>query len=141
MTNEKWPPLDPGTRVKTTTKKTADSEWTPEALVARKWGVTGTVAWHHDSHGLCYDVRHDDGTEGCYDPAEFDVIHDSGEGRPVKDWGNCDRCGRPSECLRYEIEVLDHDIPEVCQTCKNEWNRRLEDLLNDFMRDSEGRKR
>jgi hypothetical protein len=29
---------------------------------------------HHDSHGLCYDVRHDDGTEGCYDPSEFEVI-------------------------------------------------------------------
>jgi hypothetical protein len=71
---EKWPPLDPGTRVRTTSKKTADSEWTEEALVARKWGVAGTIIWHHDSHGLCYDVRHADGTEGCYEPTEFDVI-------------------------------------------------------------------
>lgn len=71
---EKWPPLDPGTRVRTNSKKTADSEWMPEALVARKWGVTGTIIMHHDSHGLCYDVRHDDGTKGCYEPTEFDVI-------------------------------------------------------------------
>lgn len=71
---KKWPPLDPGTRVRTTSKKTADKEWMPEALVARKWGMTGTIIMHHDSHGLCYDVRHDDGTEGCYDPPEFDVL-------------------------------------------------------------------
>ncbi len=71
---KKWPPLDPGTRVKTTSKKTPDSEWTPEALISRKWGVMGTIVMHHDSHGLCYDVKHDDGTEGCYDPAEFDLI-------------------------------------------------------------------
>lgn len=71
---EKWPPLDPGTRVKTTSKKTSDKEWMPEALIARKWGVTGTIIMHHDSHGLCYDVQHDDGTEGCYDPNEFEVL-------------------------------------------------------------------
>lgn len=74
MTDTKWPPLDPGTRVKTIKATTADREWMPEALAARKWGVTGTITLHHDSHGLCYDVRHDDGTEGCYDPTEFEVI-------------------------------------------------------------------
>lgn len=71
---EKWPPLDPYTRVRTTTKKLSDKEWTPEALVARKWGVTGRIVTHHDSHGLCYDVLHDDGTEGCYDPSELEVL-------------------------------------------------------------------
>lgn len=71
---EKWPPLDPGTRVRTTKCRTEQKEWMPEAWVARKWGVTGTIIRHHDSHGLCYDVRHDDGTEGCYDPPEFEVI-------------------------------------------------------------------
>lgn len=53
---------------------TSVKEWTPEALIARKWGVLGTIIMHHDSHGLCYDVLHDDGTEGCYDPDEFAVI-------------------------------------------------------------------
>lgn len=71
---EKWPPLDPGTRVRTTKKNTPDREWMPEALTARKWGVAGTIIMHHDSHGLCYDVRHDNGTEGCYDPSEFEVV-------------------------------------------------------------------
>ena len=78
---EKWPPLDPGIRVKTTSKKSKDSEWMPEALVARKWGVSGTIVMHHDSHGLCYDVRHDDGSEGCYDPNEFELI-------PALEWEN-----------------------------------------------------
>lgn len=71
---EKWPPLDPGTRIRTTIKKLSDSEWMPEARAARKWGVTGRIVMHHDSHGLCYDVQHDDGTEGCYDPTEFEVL-------------------------------------------------------------------
>lgn len=72
---EKWPPLDPDTRVRTTSKSTADDEWTPGALMARKWGVAGVIVRHHDAHGLCYDVRHDDGTEGCYDPTEFDICN------------------------------------------------------------------
>lgn len=72
----KWPPLDPGTRVKTLSAKLSDREWMPEALLARKWGVTGTILRHHDSHGLCYDVLHDDGGEGCYDPSEFEVIEE-----------------------------------------------------------------
>ena len=79
-TTDKWPPLDRGIRVRTTNKKTADKEWTPEGLISRKWGVTGTIIMHHDSHGLCYDVLHDDGTEGCYEPTEFQVIHNSSEG-------------------------------------------------------------
>lgn len=102
---EKWPPLDPGTRVKTTSKKTADREWMPEALVARKWGVTGTIVMHHDSHGLCYDVRHDDGTEGCYDPGEFEILPSSCGYCE----GKCDtpKCGCPCHF-------------EKCPTCAGE---------------------
>lgn len=71
---EKWPPLDPGTRVRTTKSTTSDGEWSKEARAARKWGVEGRIIMHHDSHGLCYDVRHDDGTMGYYEPTEFEVI-------------------------------------------------------------------
>jgi hypothetical protein len=70
---EKWPPLDPGTRVRTTKASTPDGDWMPEVRAARRWGVPGTIMRHHDSHGLCYDVRHDDGTEGSYEPSEFEV--------------------------------------------------------------------
>lgn len=52
-------------------------------------------------------------------------------------WGNCDRCGKPSECCRYSIEVLDHDAPDVCQSCKDEWDAKVTALLNEFMRKSQ----
>ena len=48
-------------------------------------------------------------------------------------WGVCDRCGKQSTCGRYAIEVLDHDAPDVCQLCKDEWDERVTALLNDFM--------
>jgi hypothetical protein len=71
---EKWPLRDNGTKVKTTRKTTPDSEWTEEARANRKWGVKGMITHYHDSHDLCYDVRHDNGTEGCYEPTEFEVL-------------------------------------------------------------------
>ncbi len=70
----KYPPISPGTVVKTTESKSPRSEWTDETWASRKWGVHGKVVTHHDSHGLCYDVRHEDGTEGCYDPAELEIL-------------------------------------------------------------------
>ena len=74
MTTKKYPPLSPGTLVKTTSSKTPDSEWTAEARANRKWGVQGKVLTHHDSHGLCYEVRHSEGTVGAYDPSELEVV-------------------------------------------------------------------
>jgi hypothetical protein len=72
--SENYPPIKPGTRVKTTQQNESMSDdWTLYAQERRKWGVEETVTDHHDSHGLCYDVKHDDGTEGTYDPSEFEV--------------------------------------------------------------------
>lgn len=69
---QKYPPLSPGTRVKTTAPNEAlRCEWTTEAWNSRQWGVEGTVITHHDSHGLYYEVRHPDGTIGSYDPSEL----------------------------------------------------------------------
>ena len=48
-----------------------EKEFTPKAILHRSGGVTGTILRHHDSHGLCYDIEHGDGTEGSYDPEEF----------------------------------------------------------------------
>ncbi len=71
----KWPPLDPGMRIRTTQlNESMIREWTAQGLADKRWGVTGMILRHHDSHGLCYDVQHDDGTFGCYDPSEFEVI-------------------------------------------------------------------
>ena len=71
----KYPPISPGTVVMTTQPNLEmRDEWTDEGWASRKWDVWGTVITHHDSHGLCYDVRHSDGTVGCYDPSEFKVV-------------------------------------------------------------------
>ncbi|MBI2064830.1 MAG: hypothetical protein HYT62_02110 [Candidatus Yanofskybacteria bacterium] len=75
MNAKKWPPLDPGTRIKTTKpNERMRREWTDGGWYSKRSDTHGTILRHHDSHGLCYDVRHDDGTEGCYDPSEFEVV-------------------------------------------------------------------
>lgn len=75
MTANKYPPIYPGTMVKTTQPNWGlRDEWTDEGWASRKWGVEGEVITHHDSHGLCYDVQHKDGTVGCYDPSELEII-------------------------------------------------------------------
>lgn len=66
-----WPPIKYGTKVVTTEANPEIDGWTEEALRNRQWGVKGTVIMHHDSHGLCYKVQHEDGTVGCYDPSEL----------------------------------------------------------------------
>lgn len=72
----KYPPISPGTRVRTTAPNLAlRHQWTDEGWAEKKWGVQGKVLTHHDSHGLCYDVRHTDGTVGCYDPSEIEIIN------------------------------------------------------------------
>ncbi len=69
------PNLDYGTPVKTTQENLdLHDEWTKEALAARKWNVQGKVIAYHDSHGLCYDVEHKDGTVGSYDPSELELV-------------------------------------------------------------------
>ena len=73
-----YPPIKPGTEV-ITTQANIDiaDEWTKKAAAQRKWGVVGLVIAHHDSHGLCYDVKHTDGSIGSYDPSEFETTSDS----------------------------------------------------------------
>ncbi len=75
MTEENYTRISPETPVKTTQPNLSmRKEWTDEGWARRKWGVQGKVITHHDSHGLCYDVRHEDGTIGCYDPSELEII-------------------------------------------------------------------
>jgi len=76
---ENWPPLKNGTRVRTIPIPDGADDWTEEAKVVRRFGVFGTIVHYHDSHGLCYDVRHDDGIEGCYDSRELAVLLDGRE--------------------------------------------------------------
>lgn len=66
--------LSPGTVVRTT-RPNMDLRysWSKVGWELKKWGERGTIIGHHDSHGLYYDVRHDDGTEGPYDPSELEL--------------------------------------------------------------------
>lgn len=71
-----YPPIKIGTKVRTTEPNMSmKTEWLPEAWVKRRWGVVGPVINYHDSHGLCYDVQHPDGSVGSYDPSEFCVVN------------------------------------------------------------------
>jgi hypothetical protein len=50
-------------------------DYTDAALETRRPYCSGTIVKEHNSHGLCYDVRHEiDGTIGCYDPDELESI-------------------------------------------------------------------
>lgn len=46
----------------------------PESIPLRKWGIKGIIIDRHDAHGLCYDVRHEDGSIGTYCPDELRLI-------------------------------------------------------------------
>lgn len=72
MTTETCARLSAGTVIKTTQPNLAmRGEWTDKGWHAREWDVTGTITAHHDYHGLCYDVQHEDGSRACYDPSEI----------------------------------------------------------------------
>jgi hypothetical protein len=62
-----------GTRVKTTQDAGADDWCDPERLDTR-WGVSGTIVRHSDSHALCYLVKHDCDGEAWYEEEELRVI-------------------------------------------------------------------
>ncbi len=74
-TTNAWPPIEVGTGVQTTEPNEAVlSDWTPEAIATRRWGVPGVIVDFHDSHGLSYEVEHThDNSVGHYDPSELVV--------------------------------------------------------------------
>lgn len=73
--NESYSPIQPGTSVTTTKSDSVRREdWTDEGWASKKWGLKGVVIAHHNSHGLCYEVRHEDGTVGTYDPSEVIIV-------------------------------------------------------------------
>ncbi|MBI2108689.1 MAG: hypothetical protein HYT93_00710 [Parcubacteria group bacterium] len=78
MATTKYPPISPGTLVKTTQPNlNLRHQWTDEGWASKKSWVQGKVITHHDSHGLCYDVEHEDGTVGCYDPSEIEAVRET----------------------------------------------------------------
>lgn len=136
---ENWPPLENGTRVRTIAIPDVSNGWTEEAKAVRRFGVLGTIIHYHDSHGLCYDVRHDDGTEGCYDSRELVVLL---EGREIQVgeileilhewyWGDHDRVcpkdGTPCRHTRANIALKEvkNVIQEISKQRVRERERQL----------------
>lgn len=73
-------------------------DYTAEGHAARKCNAIGVIIEEHNSHGLCYDVRHTDWTIGCYDPDELEregaVFHNYGPvPAPVKYNDECPSLG------------------------------------------------
>jgi uncharacterized Zn ribbon protein len=66
--------LREGVSVVTVLGDKISKDWLPEAHQFRKFGMKGTIIKEHNSHGLCFDVRHSDGSVGCYDPWELVVV-------------------------------------------------------------------
>jgi hypothetical protein len=49
-------------------------DWTGSALRGRRSEGLGMVKCHHDSHGLCYEVFHQDFTVGAYESHELTEV-------------------------------------------------------------------
>lgn len=75
--------LKNGTPVRTAISPLHDAEYTMSGRRERRWGVTGVVQGYHDSHGLCYEVLHEDGTVGTYEEDEIMEVPKRRKGRPV----------------------------------------------------------
>jgi len=70
-----YPPITPGTKVKTFIDGGMEAEdWSEEAKRTRRHEATGIVIGHHDSHGLCFDVQHSDGVKSCYELHELIIV-------------------------------------------------------------------
>lgn len=63
-----------GASVRTVKPEKEANDWQPEALLARKWGVKGTIIKRSDRHGLIFEVRHEDGTTAWYEPRELQLV-------------------------------------------------------------------
>lgn len=70
-----YPPLQPGTEVRTVAIDNPPTGWTEKTKKGRKFGICGVVGHHHNSNSLCYDVKHKNGSHGYYAPQELEVLY------------------------------------------------------------------
>ena len=72
---DEWPsmPFQKGDRVRTANKLTGQN-YTPEGQKERLPGMTGTIIELSNSHGLCFEVNHDELGTAWYDPEELTLI-------------------------------------------------------------------
>jgi len=66
---------DPGSdnirRYVTVGELTTATDFSPDARRYARLGQRGVITNYSNSHGLCYQVRHDDGTAAWYEPEEL----------------------------------------------------------------------
>lgn len=75
MVKQKWPPIDGGTMVRTTQPDPSlRGRLAPGEHERRIWNARGKVTGHSDSHGLCYEVLHDNGAVAFYGPEELELL-------------------------------------------------------------------
>ena len=70
---DKWGRIVNGSRVVVEHDHSFDREYSEGRPSAKKIAL-GLVLGHSDSHGLCYHVRHEDGTKCWYEPEEVKEI-------------------------------------------------------------------
>ena len=68
---ENIPPWLAGTLVLTVKPEVMSTDWETDCLKHRRWDAYGFVVRHSSGHGLCYLVRHGDGTEAWYEEREL----------------------------------------------------------------------
>jgi len=116
-----------------TLRDAGSTDWSKGKRNGVRWGVEGTVVAVHDSHGLVYDVKHDDGTTAPYEPAEIQRFCDAcARGRGADYIHHCDKYGRQlGEAPTVILEGVDDDgnrlrlvdcgrYPMAGMTCQHE---------------------
>jgi len=105
-----------GDKVKTILTDKISDDWLPEALPKRKFGVLGVIVAEHNSHGECYEVQHDDGTIGSYDPWELMKVHS----RVRREDGVFELACQPPEPTTDQIDAAKAEAVENIKE-KNLW--------------------
>lgn len=49
-------------------------DWSDPDNRGCQWGVLGRIIHYSNSHGLCFRVRHNDGSIAWYDPEELELL-------------------------------------------------------------------
>jgi len=83
-----YPPIKNGTKVRTTSDLSLgniEAGYTEETKLKRIPNKIGFVVGYHDSHGLCYDVQHEDKSVGTYEPYEVIVLPEEYKPAPYED--------------------------------------------------------
>jgi len=62
------------TRVRTLREDTTVTDWSTPSRACVQWGAEGSIIDRSDAHGVCYGVRHDDGTAAWYALSELALV-------------------------------------------------------------------